>query len=71
MSSFAFAATRSEHRVARPMRVNNIHPVRGYSRKLKGEFMLADRGYCYSLTISDFASRYLSKCRGMGRSARG
>jgi putative transposase len=25
----------------------------------KGEFMLADRRYCYPLTISDFASRFL------------
>jgi putative transposase len=25
----------------------------------KGEFMLADRGYCYPLTITDHASRYL------------
>lgn len=24
----------------------------------KGEFMLADRPYCYPLTITDFASRY-------------
>jgi putative transposase len=28
----------------------------------KGEFMLADRGYCYPLTITDFASRYLISC---------
>ena len=28
----------------------------------KGEFMLADRRYCYPLTISDFASRYLITC---------
>lgn len=28
----------------------------------KGEFMLADRRYCYPLTISDFASRYLICC---------
>lgn len=28
----------------------------------KGEFMLADRRYCYPLTISDFASRYLISC---------
>jgi putative transposase len=28
----------------------------------KGEFMLADRRYCYPLTISDFASRYLFSC---------
>ena len=24
--------------------------------------MLADRGYCYPLTITDFASRYLISC---------
>jgi putative transposase len=28
----------------------------------KGEFMLADTRYCYPLTISDFASRYLINC---------
>lgn len=28
----------------------------------KGEFMLADRRYCYPLTISDYASRYLITC---------
>ena len=28
----------------------------------KGEFMLADRRYCYPLTITDFASRYLISC---------
>jgi putative transposase len=28
----------------------------------KGEFMLTDRRYCYPLTISDFASRYLLSC---------
>ena len=28
----------------------------------KGEFMLADRRYCYPLTISDFATRYLISC---------
>jgi putative transposase len=28
----------------------------------KGEFMLADRRYCYPLTITDFASRYLLSC---------
>ncbi len=30
----------------------------------KGEFMLADRRYCYPLTISDFASRYPVGLRG-------
>jgi putative transposase len=28
----------------------------------KGEFMLADHRYCYPLTITDFASRYLIAC---------
>jgi putative transposase len=28
----------------------------------KGEFMLANRRYCYPLTITDFASRYLIAC---------
>jgi putative transposase len=28
----------------------------------KGEFMLVDRRYCYPLTITDFASRYLLCC---------
>jgi putative transposase len=28
----------------------------------KGEFMLADKRYCYPLTVTDFASRYLLSC---------
>src|SRR4029079_19223679 len=32
----------------------------------KGEFMLADRRYCYPLTITDFASRYLFACHALG-----
>src|SRR5579864_2481815 len=31
----------------------------------KGEFMLADRQYCYPLTITDFASRYLIACEAL------
>jgi putative transposase len=31
----------------------------------KGEFMLADYRYCYPLTISDFASRYLLACEAL------
>src|SRR5262245_25873971 len=31
----------------------------------KGEFMLTDRRYCYPLTISDFASRYLISCEAL------
>ncbi|HEX4575066.1 MAG TPA: IS481 family transposase [Gemmatimonadales bacterium] len=31
----------------------------------KGEFMLANRRYCYPLTITDFASRYLMTCEAL------
>jgi putative transposase len=31
----------------------------------KGEFMLADRRYCYPLTITDFASRFLLSCEAL------
>jgi putative transposase len=31
----------------------------------KGEFMLEDRRYCYPLTITDFASRYLLGCEAL------
>jgi putative transposase len=31
----------------------------------KGEFMLADRRYCYPLTITDFATRYLLSCEAL------
>ena len=31
----------------------------------KGEFMLVDRRYCYPLTITDFASRYLLSCEAL------
>jgi len=31
-------------------------------RTNKGEFMLADRRYCYPLTVTDATSRYLLCC---------
>jgi putative transposase len=31
----------------------------------KGEFLLANRRYCYPLTITDFASRYLIACEAL------
>src|SRR6478672_9954262 len=31
----------------------------------KGEFMLGDRRYCYPLTVTDFASRYLLSCEAL------
>jgi hypothetical protein len=38
---------------------------RAVVRRLQGEFMLADRRYCYPLTITDFASRYLFACEAL------
>lgn len=35
------------------------HPNDLWCADYKGEFMLADRRYCYPLTITDYASRYL------------
>lgn len=43
--------------LSRPKRPNQL-----WCADYKGEFMLADRRYCYPLTISDFASRYLIAC---------
>jgi putative transposase len=31
----------------------------------KGEFMLADRRYCYPLTVTDFSSRYVITCEAL------
>jgi putative transposase len=53
------------------------HPARGtelsrptepnalWCADYKGEFMLGDRRYCYPLTITDFASRYLLTCEAL------
>jgi hypothetical protein len=35
----------------------------------KGEFMLADKRYCYPLTVTDYASRYLLLCEAMESNA--
>jgi len=43
--------------LSRPTRPNDL-----WCADFKGEFMLADRRYCYPLTITDFASRYLLCC---------
>ena len=43
--------------LSRPTRPNDL-----WCADYKGEFMLADKRYCYPLTITDFASRYLICC---------
>jgi putative transposase len=46
--------------LSRPLAPNEL-----WCADYKGEFMLADRRYCYPLTISDFASRYLIACEAL------
>ena len=41
------------------------HPNDLWCADYKGEFMLADKRYCYPLTITDFASRYLLCCEAL------
>ena len=46
--------------LSRPLQPNDL-----WCADYKGEFMLADRRYCYPLTITDFASRYLLGCEAL------
>lgn len=46
--------------LSKPTRPNDL-----WCADYKGEFMLADRRYCYPLTISDFATRYLFSCEAL------
>ena len=40
-------------------------PIALWCADYKGEFMLGNRRYCYPLTITDFASRYLLTCEAL------
>jgi putative transposase len=44
---------------------NALQPNDLWCADYKGEFMLADQRYCYPLTVSDFASRYLLSCEAL------
>jgi putative transposase len=46
--------------LSRPLQPNDL-----WCADYKGEFMLADKRYCYPLTITDFASRYLLRCEAL------
>jgi putative transposase len=46
--------------LSQPTRPNEL-----WCADYKGEFMLADKRYCYPLTITDFASRYLLCCEAL------
>jgi putative transposase len=46
--------------LSQPLQPNDL-----WCADYKGEFMLADKRYCYPLTISDFASRFLLSCEAL------
>ena len=50
--------------LSRPLQPNDL-----WCADYKGEFMLADRRYCYPLTVTDFASRYLICCEALSTTA--
>jgi len=56
---------RRRHRASGTILSHPVHPNQLWCADYKGEFMLADRRYCYPLTITDFASRYLIACEAL------
>ena len=53
---------RRGHRATGTALTGATQPNELWCADFKGEFMLADRRYCYPLTVTDFASRYLITC---------
>src|ERR1700716_1050725 len=56
---------RRRHKASRTLLSMSDQPNDLWCADYKGEFMLADRRYCYPLTITDFASRYLIACEAL------
>jgi len=57
--------TRRRHAAAGTALSRPTDPNALWCADYKGEFMLANRRYCYPLTITDFASRYLLTCEAL------
>jgi len=58
-------ATRSRTRAEGTPLSPGLNPNALWSTDYKGEFQLGDRRYCYPLTVTDHASRYLLLCEAM------
>lgn len=58
-------ATRSRTRTEGTPLSEGVSPNDLWCTDYKGEFLLADRRYCYPLTVTDYASRYLLLCEAM------
>jgi putative transposase len=60
--------THRRRRRARATATELSHPLEPnvlWCADYKGEFMLGNRRYCYPLTVTDFASRYLLTCEAL------
>ena len=58
-------ARRSRTRTEGTALSEGLHPNDLWSTDYKGEFMLGDKRYCYPLTVTDHASRYLLLCEAL------
>jgi len=57
---------RKTHTSIQPMHLSNpVLPNELWCADYKGEFMMGNRQYCYPLTITDHASRYLLSCEAL------
>jgi putative transposase len=56
---------RRRHRASGTLLSRPFQPNELWCADYKGEFMLANRQYCYPLTITDFASRFLLSCEAL------
>ena len=62
-------ATRSRTRTVGTPLSDGLNPNDLWCTDYKGEFMLGDKRYCYPLTVTDHASRYLLLCEAMESNA--
>src|ERR1051326_6365795 len=58
-------ARRSRTRAQGTPLSEGLHPNDLWCTDYKGEFMLGDKRYCYPLTVTDYASRYLLLCEAL------
>jgi putative transposase len=56
---------RARHRATGTPLAEVTQPNDLWCADYKGEFMLADRRYCYPLTVTDYATRYLLACEAL------
>src|SRR6188472_1693990 len=58
-------STRRRVRLTGTIRSQPVAPNRLWCADYKGEFLLTNQRYCYPLTITDFATRYLIACEAL------